>query len=95
MSDYKTPASKADFQTLINEGAQILDVRSPEEFDGGHLKNALNIPIDQLTANTHLLDGQRTIITVCHSGMRSASAAEWLRINGFRVYDAGPWVNLL
>ena len=42
---------KVDLQELVSEGAIIVDVRSKAEFQGGHLKNAINIPVDQLQAN--------------------------------------------
>ena len=42
---------KVDYTQLLQEGAIILDVRSKGEFEGGHIKGALNIPVDQLRNN--------------------------------------------
>ena len=37
-----------DYKTLVKEGAIIIDVRSPMEFQSGHIKGSKNIPLDQL-----------------------------------------------
>ena len=88
----KTP--KTDFEALIRSGALILDVRSRNEFAGGHLKTALNIPLDELQSQIKKLKPERTIITCCASGMRSASAKSLLKSKGFEVFNAGSWTSL-
>ena len=76
-------------------GATIIDVRSKEEFQGGHLKNSINIPLDKLTHGLKKLDKNKPIITCCASGMRSASARSMLKSNGFElVYNGGSWKSL-
>ena len=67
-----------DYAQLMQQGAIIIDVRSKGEFDGGHIKGALNLPLDQLQNNlSKLKDKNKLIITCCASGMRSASAAPY------------------
>ena len=87
---------KTDFAKLLKEGAVILDVRSPSEFQSGHLPGAINVPVDQL--KKHLIkfpDKQVPLITCCASGMRSAAAAEALRVAGYmNVYNGGGWTSL-
>ncbi|MBN9313428.1 MAG: sulfurtransferase [Chryseobacterium sp. 39-10] len=87
---------KTDFAELIKEGAVILDVRSKSEYAGGHIPNSLNIPVDQLPQNLfRLKDKNKTIITCCASGMRSASAKAILKNNGYtNVYNGGGWMGL-
>lgn len=87
---------KTDFAELIKEGAVILDVRSKSEYAGGHIPNSLNIPVDQLPQNlSSLKDKNKTIITCCASGMRSASAKAILKNNGYtNVYNGGGWMGL-
>ena len=64
-----------DFAALVKEGAIIVDVRSKGEYAGGHVKNSINIPVDQLSANlSRLKDKNKPIITCCASGMRSSSS---------------------
>lgn len=85
-----------DYSKLVKEGALILDVRSKSEFSGGHIKGSLNVPVDQLSSYLHKLkDKNKTIITCCASGMRSASAKSILESNGFeKVYNGGGWFSL-
>ncbi|WHF52871.1 rhodanese-like domain-containing protein [Chryseobacterium gotjawalense] len=87
---------KTDYADLIKKGAIILDVRSKEEFAGGHIKNSINIPVDQLLKNlSRLKDKNKTIITCCASGMRSASAKTLLVKNGYTdVHNGGGWASL-
>ncbi|MBS1935460.1 MAG: rhodanese-like domain-containing protein [Bacteroidetes bacterium] len=86
--------SSTDFATLIEEGAIILDVRTRNEYAGGHVKNSLNIPLNELPAQLKKLKKEKTIITCCASGMRSASAKNVLQSNGFTAYNGGSWVSL-
>ena len=85
-----------DYAQLVKEGAIILDVRSKGEFAGGHIKGAVNIPVDALSANLgQLKDKNKTIITCCASGMRSASAKSILQSKGYTaVHNGGGWASL-
>ncbi|SDG34866.1 MULTISPECIES: rhodanese-like domain-containing protein [Epilithonimonas] len=87
---------KTDYAALLKEGAVILDVRSKSEYDGGHIKNSINIPVDQLQKNlSKLKDKKKPIITCCASGMRSASAKSILQNNGYKnVHNGGGWSSL-
>jgi phage shock protein E len=87
--------SKTDFPALMNEGAQILDVRSPVEFQGGHINGAVNIPLQMLRSNLAKIKKDKPVITCCASGMRSASAKNMLEGAGYtRVYNGGGWMAL-
>ncbi len=84
-----------DYGKLISEGAVILDVRSGAEFAQGHIKNAMNIPVDQLERSLKKLGKNQLIITCCASGMRSSSAKSLLESKGYtNVYNAGSWTSL-
>ncbi|QDP85108.1 rhodanese-like domain-containing protein [Chryseobacterium sp. SNU WT5] len=83
-----------DFKELIRNGAQIIDVRTPSEFSGGHIKQSKNIPLQQLKSEMKKLDLKKPIITCCASGMRSSSAKAILEQNGFQVYNGGGWSSL-
>lgn len=87
---------KVDYAELVKKGAIILDVRSSGEYSGGHVKGSINIPLDQLSKNLNKLkDKNKPIITVCASGMRSASAKSILKSNGYtQVYNGGGWGSL-
>ncbi len=83
-------------EELLTDGAVIVDVRSKGEYAGGHLKNSINIPLDQLKNNLGRLKKDKPVITCCASGMRSASAKSILKSNGFEeVKNGGGWMGLL
>lgn len=86
---------KADLQEVISNGAVIIDVRTNGEFQSGHLRSSINIPVDNLQQNFKKLSKDKPIITCCASGARSASAMRLLKSNGFeQVYNGGSWLSL-
>jgi rhodanese-related sulfurtransferase len=88
--------AKTNYVELVKQGAVILDVRSRTEFSGGHIQNAINIPIDELNDNlSRLKDRNKCIICCCASGMRSGAAKRILESKGYTaVYNGGGWAGL-
>lgn len=86
----------SDFKTLLEHGgATIVDVRTPQEFASGHIKNSINIPLNALVDNLKKINKEKPIITCCASGMRSASARAILKANGCaEVHNGGGWASL-
>jgi rhodanese-related sulfurtransferase len=77
---------------------QIIDVRTPAEFNSGHIENAKNINISdaQFEAQIAALDKSKTVLVYCAAGGRSARAANFIKSQGFpAVYDLkggmGAW----
>jgi rhodanese-related sulfurtransferase len=86
---------EVNFAKLLNEGAQIIDVRSPGEYQTGHIKGSVNIPVDQLQHHLSKVKKDKPVITCCASGMRSGMAKRVLLSNGFTaVYNGGGWSGL-
>jgi len=84
-----------DFRTLMNEGATVIDVRSKAEYQQGHIRGSVNIPLNNLSNHISKLNKEKPVITCCASGMRSATAKSLLKSNGFRlVYNGGGWMSL-
>ncbi len=79
--------------TMIEEGSVILvDVRTEEEYNEGHIKTSINIPLDTLETeiSNYVTDVNQPIMVYCRSGSRSGVAAAWLNENGYAsVYDLG------
>lgn len=77
-----------DLNKIIKANLDIilLDVRSKQEFNEGHLNAAINIPLYELEAccNCKLKDKNRVIIVYCQSGVRSKKAIKILYKNGFK-----------
>ncbi len=87
--------TKVDYADLVQQGAIILDVRSKGEYQSGHIKGSINIPVDALKSNLGKLKKDKPIITCCASGMRSAAAKNMLKSNGYtEVHNGGGWSSL-
>jgi rhodanese-related sulfurtransferase len=76
---------------LVAKGAMLLDVRSPGEFEGGHIDGAVSIPVQELAGRMDELGDKRgEIVIYCQSGSRSAMAKRLLESSGFaNVHDLG------
>lgn len=74
-----------------NKDIIILDVREKEEFESGHIKNAINIPLDDIEDVTdEILNPECDILVYCRSGIRSISAVRILEELGYdNVLDFG------
>lgn len=85
-----------DYAAMVKQGAIILDVRSKGEYANGHIKGSINISVDTLENNlSKIKDKNKPVITCCASGMRSASAKNILKSNGYlEVYNGGSWQGL-
>lgn len=88
----KTRFTATEFAEKIKQtdDAQILDVRTPEEYKGGHIANAKNINWndDNFMEHAHALDKSKPVFVYCLSGGRSGAAAKALRKEGFKtVYE--------
>lgn len=77
--------SPDEARQLIDQGALILDVRSPDEFDSGHLDGAVNVPLPTISQGIADLKvpATRPILAYCLSGTRSSLACRTLRSNGY------------
>ena len=79
--------SATELNELVkNDGAQLIDVRTPVEFAAGHLVGARNVPINTLkhTLPTLALDPQQPIIAICATAHRSPPAVRLLRAAGYQ-----------
>ena len=83
------PERAALARQWVEEGATLLDVRTPGEFGQGHLRGALNVPVQVLQQRIAEVPGARVVV-YCRSGGRSASAAKMLERYGKEVLDLGP-----
>ena len=89
-----TSQPPVDYKQLLLDGAVIIDVRSKGEYQGGHIRGSVNIPLDSIQSNLSKFDKNKVIITCCASGMRSGSAKGILRSNGFEAHNGGGWMSL-
>lgn len=85
---------KVNYAELVQNGAQIIDVRTKGEFGSGHIKGSVNIPLDSLSSNMKKIKKDKPVITVCASGMRSGIAKGQLKSSGYEAYNGGSWAGL-
>lgn len=82
-------------QEFVEKGAIIIDVRSPGEFAGGHIKGSKNIPLNEISTKIDEIKNQnKPVITCCASGMRSSQATSILKQNGIDTLNGGGWQSL-
>jgi len=85
-------SSTTDLQTIVNEGAFLVDVRTPGEFSEGHVKGSVNIPLDTIPNQMAQFKNKQHIVVFCRSGGRSSQAKSFLEQNGFtNVINGGTW----
>lgn len=74
----------------VKAGAVLLDVRSPQEFGMGHVKGAINMPVQEIQSRLSEIGETDEVVVYCQSGGRSARAAQIVAESGRQVYDVGP-----
>jgi rhodanese-related sulfurtransferase len=88
--------SAAQAVRLMNQGALVLDLRSKESFDAGHIGDARNVPAGELESQADTLKKWRdkTVITYCDTGISGAGAARTLAKLGFtKVFNLDGGLN--
>jgi rhodanese-related sulfurtransferase len=75
------------YERLSDRSVAVIDVRQPAEWRRGHIRGSLNLPLTQLASRLHRLPNDKTIITVCASGHRSALAAHTLQCAGYEAQN--------
>jgi len=78
----------------LRNGALVIDVRTPAEFNAGHLPNAINIPLQQIESGAPLplKDKKQVLLLHCQGGMRSGRATTLLSGMGYvNVFDLGSY----
>lgn len=74
----------------MQDDYELIDVRTPAEYESGYIPTAKNIPVDELKARSSEIDPDKRIYLYCRSGNRSATAAGILKEAGFTdVIDYG------
>lgn len=71
------------FITAHSTGVNVIDVREPAEYVGGHVPGAVSISMGRLPSRTSELDRSRPVYVICASGGRSGAMADYLARAGF------------
>ncbi|PKL18260.1 MAG: rhodanese-like domain-containing protein [Spirochaetae bacterium HGW-Spirochaetae-5] len=82
--------SRAAVKELIDNGALVVDVRTPEEYAAGHYENSVNIPLGELESKIDLFGSKdNNIVVYCRTGNRSEKAKIILERYGFKNVTNG------
>jgi rhodanese-related sulfurtransferase len=77
--------SREEAQSLIEDGAQLVDVRADHEWEAGRIAGAAHVPLAELAERTGEVDPERPVVLYCRGGTRSTMATDALAEAG---YDA-------
>ncbi|WP_047548003.1 rhodanese-like domain-containing protein [Psychroserpens sp. Hel_I_66] len=88
-------AKKRQVEDYLKNNAVILDVRTQQEWDAGHIANSVHIPLNELNDRVDEVKAlNQPIIACCASGVRSAKAAKFLNLNNIEAINGGGWLNV-
>lgn len=90
---YKTISGKEARELIKNTEVIVIDVRTKEEYESGHITNSINIPLNTITKSEIEMVAssiESSVVVYCRSGKRSKQAAQILINLGYtNVYDLG------
>ncbi|MBF8153954.1 rhodanese-like domain-containing protein [Exiguobacterium indicum] len=76
--------STTELKPLLNDRKRFyLDVRTPAEFKGNHIKGFKNIPLQTLNSQLNQIPKDKEVLVICQSGMRSKQAVKVLKKAGY------------
>lgn len=83
--------SPQDLAKKLGQPLLLLDVRTPAEFQSGHISKAKNVPLNKL--GTYQQEGSEAIYVICQSGGRSKQACKILQKKGYPVVNVKGGMN--
>ena len=89
---YQKISAEEAYEMMASQEVVVVDVRTREEYDGGHIENAVLVPNESIGSEMPeaLPDKEATLLVYCRSGRRSKDAAQKLLALGYQsVYDFG------
>lgn len=76
---------RSEARALIEDGAQLVDVRADHEWDAGRIAGATHLPLDELAERAGEIDRERPVVLYCRGGNRSTMAASALAEAGYEA----------
>ncbi len=93
---YHATINEAEARELVEQGAQLVDVRNPHEFQHHSVPGSVNIPLPVIQQALKQLDKDTPVLLYCNSGQRSGVAKHLLETYGFSlVHNLGSYTRLL
>lgn len=93
--DFVSQGNEDFAKTISKKSTQLVDVRTPQEYEAGHIPGALNIDVRSADFDTQVakLNKKKPVAVYCRSGVRSRIAASKLAGMGFTVYNLDKGIN--
>lgn len=87
--------NKEHIKEMVKRGATIVDVRMPQEFQGGHVAGSVNIPLQDIQQRIEEFKTLKApIVLCCISGARSGQAQSILKQHGIETANGGGWMDV-
>jgi phage shock protein E len=87
--------SSAVVKEMLDNGAVIIDVRTPAEFQGGHVAGSKNIPLQSIQGKvSEIKKIGKPVVLCCASGARSGQATGFLKQQGIQWENGGGWLQV-
>lgn len=94
-SIFGSGTSSEEIKEMIANGAVIIDVRTPAEFQGGHVAGSKNIPLQTIGNRVDEIKKiNKPIVLCCASGNRSGQATDFLKSKGVECVNGGGWMQV-
>lgn len=88
-------SNNAKVQEMINNGAEVIDVRTPMEFMGGSVAGSKNIPLNLISNKVDEIKAMnKPVVLCCASGNRSGQATAYLKQHGVDCENGGGWTQV-
>ena len=84
-----------NIEELLENGAPVIDVRTPQEFAFGNAPGSKNIPLNEIVDRLEEIEKiEGPLILCCASGNRSGQACHFLSEKGIECYNGGSWYDV-
>jgi rhodanese-related sulfurtransferase len=87
VSEAEKELSPQQVAEMVEEGAQVVDVREDREWDAGRIAGSLHIELNELTGRAEEIERERTVVFVCRTGNRSGMAADAFGQGGWDAHN--------
>jgi rhodanese-related sulfurtransferase len=92
MSEAGREVSRDEARKLIDEGAQVIDVRTDHEWEAGRIAGATHLPLAELAQRAGEIDRERPVLLYCRGGNRSTMATAALADAGYDAAKLGEGI---
>ena len=86
--------SEEQINNLQKDSFIVIDVRTIDEYEDGHIESATHIPVENISKTLDKIPQDKKILLYCRSGTRSQNATEYLKNNHYQAFNLGSFFQL-